>query len=88
MSRIGYAVGRRLDQLCTITPRVAGAKNADGRPAVTYADPILGVRCRLVVLAEVERLSAYQQRLRDHENALGLEANGARVVMSQRLSRL
>ncbi len=37
--------------------------------------------------AEVERLSAYQQRLHDHEIALGLDANGMRVVMARRLDR-
>jgi ribosomal protein S18 acetylase RimI-like enzyme len=37
--------------------------------------------------AEVERLEPYQQRLHEHELALGLDANGVRVVMSRRLQR-
>jgi ribosomal protein S18 acetylase RimI-like enzyme len=37
--------------------------------------------------AEVEQLSAHQQRLHDHEIALGLDVNGVRVVMSRALER-
>jgi len=33
----------------------------------------------------VEHLAAHQQRLRDHEVELGLDADGVRVVMSRRL---
>jgi len=37
--------------------------------------------------AEVDHLAAYQRRLREHERALGLDADGVRVVMSRRLDR-
>ena len=54
----------------------------------TYRDvPWNGPFYARLGFAEVGRLSAYQQRLRDHESALGLEANGVRVVMSQPLAR-
>ena len=36
---------------------------------------------------EVGRLAPYQQRLREHERAIGLDADGVRVVMSRRLGR-
>ena len=37
--------------------------------------------------AEVPRPAAYQQRLREHETALGLDDDGVRVVMSRPLGR-
>ena len=60
----------------------------DDMSLCTYRDvPWNGPFYLRLGFAEVERLSAYQQRLHDHEIALGLDANGVRVVMSRGLDR-
>jgi len=54
----------------------------------TYRDvPWNGPFYARLGFVEVERLAPYQQRLRDHEVAVGLDADGVRVVMSRALGR-
>jgi GNAT superfamily N-acetyltransferase len=60
----------------------------DDMSLCTYRDvPWNGPFYARLGFAEVERLSAYQQRLHDRERALGLDANGVRIVMSRPLVR-
>ena len=60
----------------------------DAMSLCTYRDvPWNGPFYERLGITEVEHLAAYQQRLHDHELALGLDANGVRVVMSRRLDR-
>lgn len=54
----------------------------------TYRDvPWNGPFYARLGFVEVERLSAYQQRLHENERALGLDVNGVRIVMSRPLVR-
>jgi GNAT superfamily N-acetyltransferase len=60
----------------------------DDMSLCTYRDlPWNGPFYARLGFAEVEHLAPYQQRLRDHEVELGLDADGVRVVMSRRLGR-
>jgi len=60
----------------------------DDMSLCTYRDlPWNGPFYARLGFAEVEHLAPHQQRLRDHEVELGLDADGVRVVMSRRLGR-
>lgn len=55
----------------------------------TYRDvPWNGPFYARLGFVEVERLSAHQKRLHEHELALGLDANGVRIVMSRGLPQV
>jgi len=61
----------------------------DDMSLCTYRDvPWNGPFYASLGFAEVERLSDHQQRLHEYELALGLDANGVRVVMSRRLPQV
>jgi len=78
-------IGSALVQAAMEEARWAGY---DDMSLCTYRDvPFNGPFYARLGFAEVERLEAYQQRLHEHEIALGLDANGVRVVMSRRLGR-
>ena len=78
-------IGRALVEAAVEEARWAGY---DALSLCTYRDvPWNAPFYASLDFAPVERLAAYQQRLRDHEVALGLDAAGARVVMERRLRR-
>lgn len=78
-------IGSALVQAAMEEARWAGY---DDMSLCTYRDvPFNGPFYTRLGFAEVERLEAYQQRLHEHEIALGLGVNGVRVVMSRRLER-